>query len=55
MGRHLAEFKMPVRWYVVDALPRNSRGKVSRKEVEEICAPLVPLDLQTILRPLRSQ
>ena len=54
MGRHLAEFKMPVRWYIVDALPRNSRGKVSRKEVEEICAPQAPLDLQTILRSLRS-
>jgi len=50
MKRHLAEFKMPVRWYTVDALPRNSRGKISRKEVEEYCAAKRPLDLQSILR-----
>ena len=50
MKRRLAEFKMPVRWYTVDALPRNSRGKVSRKEVEESCAAKRPLDLQSILR-----
>jgi len=50
MKRHLAEFKMPVRWYTVDALPRNSRGKISRKQVEEYCAEKNPLDLQSILR-----
>lgn len=50
MKRHLAEFKMPVRWYTVDALPRNSRGKISRKEVEEHCAAKSPLDIPSILR-----
>ncbi|MBI2365168.1 MAG: acyl--CoA ligase [Deltaproteobacteria bacterium] len=50
MKRRLAEFKMPVRWYAVDSLPRNSRGKVSRKEVEEYCAEKIPLNLQSILR-----
>ena len=50
MKRRLAEFKMPVRWYMLDFLPRNSRGKISRKEVEELCAAKRPLDLQSILR-----
>jgi len=50
MKRRLAEFKMPVRWYALDSLPRNSRGKISRKEVEEYCAERNPLDLQSILR-----
>jgi acyl-CoA synthetase (AMP-forming)/AMP-acid ligase II len=50
MKRRLAEFKMPVRWYALDSLPRNSRGKISRKEVEERCAARRPLDLRSILR-----
>jgi acyl-coenzyme A synthetase/AMP-(fatty) acid ligase len=39
-----------VRWYALDSLPRNSRGKISRKEVEERCAAKRPLDLASILR-----
>jgi acyl-CoA synthetase (AMP-forming)/AMP-acid ligase II len=50
MKAHLADFKMPQRWYVVDALPKNSRGKVSRRSVEEMCAGLAPLDLAAVLR-----
>ncbi len=50
MKRHLAEFKMPIRWYILDALPRNSRGKISRRAVEERCAQRAPLDLRKILR-----
>jgi acyl-CoA synthetase (AMP-forming)/AMP-acid ligase II len=50
MKRHLAEFKMPMRWYRVDSLPRNSRGKISRKDIEEYCAQREPLDLVSILR-----
>jgi acyl-CoA synthetase (AMP-forming)/AMP-acid ligase II len=50
MKRRLAEFKLPVRWYALDSLPRNSRGKISRKEVEERCAAKRPLDLASILR-----
>jgi oxalate---CoA ligase len=50
MKRRLAEFKMPVRWYVLDSLPHGSRGKVSRHAVLEACAQRVPLDLQKILR-----
>jgi len=49
MKRHLAEFKMPVRWYRVESLPRNSRGKISRQDVEAYCARSAPLNLQSIL------
>jgi len=50
MKAHLAEFKMPQRWYIVDALPQNSRGKISRSVVQEMCAQLNPIDLAAILR-----
>jgi acyl-CoA synthetase (AMP-forming)/AMP-acid ligase II len=50
MKTHLAEFKMPQRWYVVDALPQNSRGKISRNVVQELCTPLKPVDLAGILK-----
>jgi acyl-CoA synthetase (AMP-forming)/AMP-acid ligase II len=51
MRRHLAEAKMPARWYLVDAIPHTSRGKINRDRVKEACAQLVPLDLTTILNP----
>ena len=50
MKAHLADFKMPQRWYVVEALPQNSRGKISRSNLQELCARLKPLDLAALLR-----
>ena len=50
LKEHLAEFKIPQRWYVVEELPKNSRGKVSRATVEELCAALKPVDLVGLLR-----
>ena len=49
MRRHLAEHKMPVRWYVLGEIPRTSRGKVNRDDVKNACAALTPLDLGRIL------
>jgi acyl-coenzyme A synthetase/AMP-(fatty) acid ligase len=40
---------MPVRLYLVDALPRSSRGKINRDRVSEICAGLSPVDLKSVL------
>jgi acyl-coenzyme A synthetase/AMP-(fatty) acid ligase len=51
MRRHLAEAKMPARWYLVDAIPHTSRGKINRDRVKETCAQLTPLDLTRILNP----
>lgn len=50
MKLHLAEFKIPQRWYLVDELPQNSRGKISRASVQELCAALAPVDLVALLR-----
>jgi acyl-CoA synthetase (AMP-forming)/AMP-acid ligase II len=36
--KQLAAHKVPVRWYVLDAIPRTSRGKVNRSHVAERCA-----------------
>lgn len=46
---HLAEHKLPSRWWVVDAIPRTSRGKVNRDAVKAACEKRPPLDLPSIL------
>jgi acyl-CoA synthetase (AMP-forming)/AMP-acid ligase II len=43
--RHLAEHKMPRRWYLLSEIPRTSRGKVSRAQVAEACKGLTPTDV----------
>jgi long-chain acyl-CoA synthetase len=48
--QHLAKFQMPVRWYIVDAIPRTSRGKVNRTNVAEVCSGLTPFDLHKVLK-----
>jgi acyl-CoA synthetase (AMP-forming)/AMP-acid ligase II len=42
---HLAPFQWPRRWYVLDEIPRTSRGKVNRAELAARCAGLTPVDL----------
>ena len=49
MESQLAEHKMPVRWWVVDEIPRTSRGKINRDAVKAACANLASLDLARIL------
>lgn len=49
LRRCLADYQMPVRIYLVDALPRTSRGKINRDRVSEICAGLSPVDLKSVL------
>jgi oxalate---CoA ligase len=50
MRERLAEGKLPARWWVVDAIPRSERGKVSRDAVREACAARPPLDLARIVQ-----
>ncbi len=38
--RHLAEHKLPRRWYVLEAIPVTSRGKINRTDVAKACAGL---------------
>ena len=49
MKSHLADHKLPSRWWVVDDIPRTSRGKINRDVVRAACQKLVPLDLPSIL------
>jgi acyl-CoA synthetase (AMP-forming)/AMP-acid ligase II len=43
-GERLAQFQMPQRWYLVDEIPRSSRGKVNRGQVAQMFADRTPLD-----------
>jgi acyl-CoA synthetase (AMP-forming)/AMP-acid ligase II len=49
MKPHLAEHKMPSRWWVIDAIPRTSRGKINRDAVKAACEKRPALDLPSIL------
>jgi acyl-CoA synthetase (AMP-forming)/AMP-acid ligase II len=40
MSERLAQHQMPVCWYVVDEIPRTSRGKINRAAVAETCLAL---------------
>lgn len=42
---YLAKHQMPVRWYLVDEIPRSTRGKINRRMVGEHCQSLRPVDL----------
>jgi acyl-CoA synthetase (AMP-forming)/AMP-acid ligase II len=46
--KHLARHQVPVRWYLVEEIPRTSRGKVNRASVARRCADLRPLDLRSL-------
>ena len=50
--RHLARHQVPQRWYLLDEIPRTSRGKVSRPSVAERCAGLTPFNLAALRRRL---
>jgi len=50
MAHHLAVHQMPRRWYVMDEIPRTSRGKVNRKDIAAACAALKPVDMARISR-----
>jgi acyl-CoA synthetase (AMP-forming)/AMP-acid ligase II len=50
MRERLAEAKLPARWWLVEAIPRSARGKVSRDEVRDACAGRPALDLTRILQ-----
>ncbi|WP_222102258.1 hypothetical protein, partial [Candidatus Propionivibrio aalborgensis] len=49
MKSQLAEHKMPVRWWVIDEIPRTSRGKINRDAVKAFCVTRDALDLARIL------
>ena len=48
---HLAAHKQPVTWYLLEEIPRTSRGKINRTDVRDRCGALEPLDLYDIISP----
>jgi acyl-CoA synthetase (AMP-forming)/AMP-acid ligase II len=54
MRGRLTEAKLPVRWWILDAIPRSDRGKLSREAVREACAGRAPLDLPRVLQASRA-
>ena len=53
--QHLARHQMPLRWYLLDEIPRTSRGKVNRASVAGRCADRTPLDLRAAAGRARSR
>jgi len=49
MKTHLAEHQMPVRWHLLETLPRTSRGKVNRDQIAEVCRTTPAVNLRAIL------
>jgi len=53
--QHLAEHKHPVQWYLLDEIPRTSRGKINRDSVRKACQSLTPLDLREVLQNMKPR
>lgn len=49
MKAHVAEHKLPARWWLVDEIPRTSRGKINRGAVKSACEQQPALDVPAIL------
>jgi acyl-CoA synthetase (AMP-forming)/AMP-acid ligase II len=49
MTSRLAEHKMPSRWWILETIPRTSRGKMNRDAVKTACGEKPALDLSAIL------
>jgi acyl-CoA synthetase (AMP-forming)/AMP-acid ligase II len=50
LRQHLGTHQMPQRWYLLDEIPRTSRGKVNRSDVARICGLLDPVDIRRLFR-----
>jgi acyl-CoA synthetase (AMP-forming)/AMP-acid ligase II len=49
-SEHLAAHQLPQRWYVLEEIPRTSRGKVNRAQIAEHCVALQPVDMTALVR-----
>lgn len=49
LDTRLARHKHPVKWFLLEEIPRTSRGKINREVVSQSCARLEPVDLRTVL------
>ena len=46
---HLAGHKIPTTWFLLEEIPKTSRGKVKRGELADHCAERTPVDMAQIL------
>jgi acyl-CoA synthetase (AMP-forming)/AMP-acid ligase II len=46
----LGAHQIPRRWYVIEEIPRSSRGKINRDEVGQFCQGLTPVPFGKLLR-----
>ncbi len=49
MRSRLAKHQMPQRWYLLEEIPRTSRGKVNREQVAAECGRQKSIDLRAVL------
>jgi len=54
-NEHLAAHQIPKRWYIVEQIPRTSRGKLNRAEVVEFCQRSTPALVVGLRRELIDQ
>ena len=50
LKQHLAMHQMPQHWYLLDEIPRTSRGKINRSMVARKCASIKPVDIHRLYR-----
>lgn len=55
ISQRLAGHKHPERWYVLDDIPRTSRGKLNRETVMKECMERTPFDFRAALRAAGNQ
>jgi len=53
--QHLAEHKHPVQWFLLDEIPRTSRGKINRDSVRKACETVMHLNLREVLKRMNRE
>ena len=51
---HFTEYKRPARWFLLNEIPRTSRGKINRDNVRKLCSGQTPVNLSQMLRDQRA-
>lgn len=48
-SKRLPDHKIPVRWHLLDEIPKTDRGKINRAKLAQYCADQAPVDIRQIL------
>jgi acyl-CoA synthetase (AMP-forming)/AMP-acid ligase II len=52
---HLAKHKHPERWFLLDEIPRTSRGKINRESVRQACETITPVNMRELVNFSRKE